>query len=82
MIEPGEAIEVLDWILAAACVQASATRHPRPSVLDDALALHFAWLRSRAPLTHLALRALLAEDEPGSDNLALWRLAGPRAEVA
>lgn len=78
MIDQTEAIDVLDWLLASACRQVTSERFPRAH-LDDVLAAHFAWLRTRAPITHVALCALLASEAasaPSSDNLALRRLAG------
>lgn len=57
-----EAIQVLDWALAAACLQVSA--EPRRESLDEALAAHFAYLRDQAPLTHAVVIALLRVPDP------------------
>lgn len=80
MIELSEAIAVLDWTLTAACLAATITRPPRGCtkghVLNNALAAHFLYLRQRVPTVHLATCALLTVDDPGSDNLAVLRLAG------
>jgi hypothetical protein len=37
----------------------AATAEPLAGTLDDALAAHFAYLRQRAPLAHVAVLALL-----------------------
>ena len=81
MIEPSEATDVLDWTLAAACLQATVLSPRQPyrgsdTCLDDALRAHLRYLRDAAPITHLAVCALLTVDAPSSDNLALRRLAG------
>lgn len=57
-----EAIQVLDWVLGAACLQVTCEPRKQPSLslsLDDALEVHFAYLRQQAPVTHLAVLALL-----------------------
>lgn len=83
MIEPNEATQVLDWTLAAACLQVTAD--PRAGTLDNALAAHFAHLRRNAPITHLAVCGLIAAGTPATplpapgplpDNLSVLRLAG------
>lgn len=81
MIEPNEAAEVLDWTLAAACLQATVLSPRQPcrgpdGCLEDALRAHLRYLRDAAPITHLAVCALLAIDAPASDNLRVLRLAG------
>ena len=63
-----ETIEVLDWALAAACLQV--TCEPRRTTLDKALASHFDYLRTYAPLSHVAVMALLdAGDRLANDDV-------------
>lgn len=84
MIDLTEATDVLDWTIAAACLRVTARGALQPCLpaaasLDEALADHFDYLRRAAPLTHMAVLALLApraDHGAGADNRAIARLAG------
>lgn len=69
-----EAIQVLDWALAAACLQVSAD--PGAGTLDNALAAHFAYLREQAPLTHAVVVALLRIPDPDVNGAFLQIIGG------